>query len=158
MRARTTKLAAIALLAVTLTACGDSDTDPDAASSVDATAAAGTPALTSEVPEDSTPAEEPPQASPTPDKPGKFEQTWKTPYADTTCGNFLHQMNDHERWVAAADMLAGARKTDGGSDLPADSEITRFQKDMGTACEANADMKAAEAGATLYLMDPSYRP
>lgn len=154
MHARTTMLAAIALLAVTLTACGDSD--PDAQSSVDA--AADTPALTSDAPEDSAPAEDTPQPSPTPPKPGKFEQTWKTPYSDTTCGDFLHQMNNHERWVTAADMLAGARKTDGGSDLPPDSEITRFQKDMGTACEANADMKAAEVGATLYLMDSSYKP
>ncbi|WP_327337387.1 hypothetical protein OG384_14905 [Streptomyces sp. NBC_01324] len=91
-------------------------------------------------------------------KPGKYEQTWSTPYSATTCGQFLTDMDEHQRWVTAADMLAGARKTDGANTLPADSEVDRFQTDMATACEPEATAKTTEIGATLYMLDPSYKP
>lgn len=90
--------------------------------------------------------------------PGKYEQTWPTRYASTTCGDYLTAMDDHQRWVLAADMLSGARKTDGATDLPADSEVDRFQQDIATACEPIATAKTTEIGVSIYLMDASYKP
>ncbi|GHA01387.1 hypothetical protein ACFOOM_12195 [Streptomyces echinoruber] len=158
MQARTA-LTAIAILAATLSACGSSDSDsksvPTKAATTEATEA---PVPSSAAPETTAPAEEAPKLSPTTEKPDKYEQTWKRPYSNTTCGDFLSGMNGHERWVTAADMLSAARRSDGGSGLPADSEITRFQKDMSAACEGSADAKVTEIGAALYLMDPTYKP
>jgi hypothetical protein len=47
---------------------------------------------------------------------GKYEQTWTMSYGETTCGHFLTEMTDKQRWVMAADMLVGARKRDGGGE------------------------------------------
>lgn len=96
-----------------------------------------------------------PKATP---KAAKYTQTWRTPYDATTCGEFLNIMDDHQRWVTAADMLTGARKTDGVTTLPADSEVNRFQADMATACEPEATAKTTEIGATIYMLDPTYKP
>jgi hypothetical protein len=90
-------------------------------------------------------------------KADKYEQTWRTPYGSTTCGEFLNMMDDHQRWVTAADMLVSARKVDGVTALPADTEVARFQGDMATACEPIATVKTTEIGASIYLMDSSYR-
>ncbi|MFJ4551075.1 hypothetical protein ACIP4X_17920 [Streptomyces sp. NPDC088817] len=143
MHARTALLI-VAVLAGTLTACGGTSTGSQAERPKNAAPAA--------------PAEAAPESKPAPKAVGKYEQTWKTPYSDTPCGDYLNEMNGHERWVTAADMLAGARKTDGGNSLPADSEVSRFQKDVSTACQGSADITITEVGAALYLMDPSYKP
>lgn len=127
---------AAALLLATLTACSGSDRATK--------------------PEETT-AERPAQA-PASSAPGKYEQTWSTPYASTTCGDYLTAMDDHQRWVLAADMLSGARKTDGATDLPADSDVDRFQQDIATACEPIATAKTTEIGVSIYLMDATYKP
>ncbi|MFK8908110.1 hypothetical protein [Streptomyces sp. YS-3] len=88
----------------------------------------------------------------------KYEQTWKTPYKDTTCGDFLTRMSEHERWAMAADMLSSSRKTDGAITIPVDSEITRFEKDIAITCSASPVLKTPEIAVTIYLMDPSYKP
>ncbi|MFJ6235051.1 hypothetical protein ACIQH0_13195 [Streptomyces griseus] len=90
--------------------------------------------------------------------PGKYEQTWTTPYSSTTCGDYLNALDKRERWVLAADMLTGARKADGTNALPSDADVDRFQQDMATACEAEATAKTTEIGATLYALDPTYKP
>ncbi|MFB8083703.1 hypothetical protein [Streptomyces sp. NPDC056013] len=95
---------------------------------------------------------------PEPTKPGKYEQTWLTPYSSTTCGDYLTALDDHQRWVLAADMLSGARSADGATDLPEDTEVERFRQDMATACEAEATAKTTEVGATLYMLDATYKP
>ncbi|MFD6474394.1 hypothetical protein ACFWEH_12950 [Streptomyces anulatus] len=94
----------------------------------------------------------------TPAGPGKYEQTWTTPYSSTTCGDYLNTLNQHQRWVLAADMLSGARKADGTSTLPDDTDVDRFQQDMANACKAEATAKTTEVGATLYTLDPTYKP
>ncbi|MEW2250408.1 hypothetical protein AB0907_24075 [Streptomyces sp. NPDC006975] len=131
-----TALAACVVLAAALTGCGSSDTG---AGSGSATAEGAAP-------------------RPKPKQADKYEQTWTVPYSNTTCGDYLNNMDDHQRWVAAADMLVGARKTDGGSGLPADSEVTRFQEDISTACRASADLKTTEVAVSVYLVDSSYKP
>jgi hypothetical protein len=39
---------------------------------------------------------------------GRYEQTWTTPYGQTSCTQWHENMNAHERFVAAGDMLTGA--------------------------------------------------
>ncbi|PKV88685.1 hypothetical protein [Streptomyces sp. TLI_146] len=98
------------------------------------------------------------QGAQLPSTASKYEQTWLTPYKDTSCGDFVTRMGEHERWAMAADMLSSSRKTDGAITIPADSEISRFEKDMATVCSASAVLKTPEIAVTIYLMDPSYRP
>ncbi|MFB6963086.1 hypothetical protein ACFCYB_40525 [Streptomyces sp. NPDC056309] len=142
MHARTALLITL-LLGGALTACAGTDTGS-----------------TAERPKNAATAREEaaPVAKPKPKKVGKYDQTWTTPYSDTACGAFLNEMNEHERWVTAADMLVGARKTDGGTSLPADSEVSRFQADVGTACKGSAVIKITEVGAAVYTLDSSYQP
>ncbi|MFF4246234.1 hypothetical protein ACFYY2_17450 [Streptomyces sp. NPDC001822] len=87
---------------------------------------------------------------------GKYAQTWPTPYSSTTCGDYLTAMDHHQRWALAADMLVGARKADGLTTLPADTDVDRFEQDMATACQPIATAKTTEIGASIYLMDTTY--
>src|SRR5689334_3235311 len=80
------------------------------------------------------------------DAPGKYDQTWATPYSQTTCADWGSRMNDHEQWVAAADMLTGARnKGDGGDGMPSDALIDEFQSGVTTAC-VEPTMSLTDAG------------
>lgn len=93
----------------------------------------------------------------------KYTQTWAKSYADTTCTEWNTAMKSQQRFAAAADMLAGARnKGDGGSGLPPDSLIERFQADVAQGCSVAATMdqiSVAEAGATVYSFGrDTYRP
>lgn len=93
----------------------------------------------------------------------KYTQTWSKSYADTTCAEWNSAMTDRQRFAAAADMLTGARnKGDGGSGLPPDSLIVRFQTDVSQGCSvpATADqLSVADAGAAVYLLGrDSYKP
>jgi hypothetical protein len=93
------------------------------------------------------------------DAPGKYDQTWATPYSETTCADWDSTMNDHEQWVAAADMLTGARnKGDGGDGMPSDALIDEFQSGITTACVVPT-MTLTDAGVGLYLTDRArFRP
>jgi hypothetical protein len=96
---------------------------------------------------------------PAPDtEPDKYEQTWTTSYGDTTCGAWDNEMNGHQRWVAAADMLVSARKQDGGDQLPPDALIDQFVADITTACEPIDTMPITEIAGMLYLMEATYQP
>lgn len=134
-RTTTTVVALVAAGLLALTACGGGDAAAPEQNDSERTAAAA-------------------PASP---EPGKYEQTWTTGYGDTTCGDFLTVMDDHQRWVLAADMLSSARKADGADGLPADSEINRFQQDIATACKPVDTAKTTEIGVSIYLMDPTYK-
>lgn len=89
----------------------------------------------------------------------KYTQTWSTSYGETDCSAFLGEMTSKQRWAAAADMLTSARnKMHGGTGLPADSDITRFESDMSTACTGQSQTLITETAVLLYQMDPSYAP
>lgn len=89
----------------------------------------------------------------------KYEQTWKTPYKDTTCDQYRNDLTVKQSWVAAADLLVSARKQDGGKSLPADSEVDRFRKDIVDGCAPPAETQIiTEIAAAIYLMDPTYEP
>ena len=63
-------------------------------------------------------------------------------------------MTDTQQWVAAADLLTGARKKwDGDEDLPADSLITRFQRNITEACSVDDDQQLPEIAVGAYLID-----
>jgi hypothetical protein len=97
-------------------------------------------------------------AGPQPGVDSKYQQTWTTPYSKTYCSDFLNEMTDRQRWAMAADMLTGARKVDGGSTVPADAVVTRFQGQVATACQGEATALASEVGVVIYKMDASYQP
>lgn len=83
----------------------------------------------------------------------RYNQTWTKSYGLTTCGDWNDEMTDSQQWVAAADILASARKKwDGGEDLPADSLITRFQRDITEACSADDDHQLPEIAVGAYLI------
>ncbi len=84
--------------------------------------------------------------------PGKYEQTWPKSYAETNCQEWRKEMNDHQRFVGAADMLIGVWKVDGTEGvLPPDLMVESFAADLSEACEANNELTANEVGVTLYL-------
>lgn len=90
-------------------------------------------------------------------EPGKYDQTWSKQYSDTTCDDWTGEMDDHQQWVAAADMLSGARSADGEDGLPSDSMITEFQGGITTACVVPT-MAFNEVAAGLYVTEPRFRP
>lgn len=86
---------------------------------------------------------------------GKYDQTWAKTYAATTCSEWKSEMTDREQWVAAADMLTGARnKGDSGTGLPSDALVDDFQADITESCSPAAAkaMKIAEVAASVYLI------
>jgi hypothetical protein len=91
---------------------------------------------------------------------GPYEQTWKQGYGETTCREWLVEMNSHERFVAAADMLVAARRVDGADDLPADSLIRTFEMSIGQVCAADAEgiLTIAEVAASLYTLSDDFKP
>jgi hypothetical protein len=83
-----------------------------------------------------------------------YNQTWTKSYGLTTCGDWNDEMTDSQQWVAAADLLTGARKKwDGDEDLPADSLITRFQRTITEACSVDDDHQLPEIAVGAYLID-----
>jgi hypothetical protein len=69
-----------------------------------------------------------------------YNQTRTKSYGLTTRGDWNDEMTESEQWVAAADILTGARENwGGGDDLPPDSLITGFQRDITEACSVDDD-------------------
>lgn len=84
---------------------------------------------------------------------GKYDQTWPKSYSSTTCTEWGDEMTEHEQWVAAADMLTGARnKGDGGAGVAPDYLVDTFRGGIDTACVIDT-MTLDEVGAGLYLTE-----
>jgi hypothetical protein len=65
-------------------------------------------------------------------------------------------MTEHQKFVAAADMLTGARnKGDGGTGLPPESLITEFESGITNVCQSSklSSQSLADIGAGLYLTE-----
>ena len=89
---------------------------------------------------------------------GELEQTWTKSYAETTCSDWNAIMDDHEMYVAAADILTSARnKIDGGTGLPPDSMIDEFRSGITTVCVVPS-MTLLEATYGLYTTEPRFHP
>jgi len=83
----------------------------------------------------------------------KFNQTWPTGYGQTTCQQWLAEMTSAQKFVAAADMLVGARSHDDeNAGLPSDSLIRSFENDIGQGCEPIATMTISDAAVSIYLI------
>jgi hypothetical protein len=61
-------------------------------------------------------------------------------------------MDDHQQWVAAADMLTSARKVDGSNDLPSDDLVDTFRDGLTTACVI-PEYTLSDMGAALYVTE-----
>lgn len=97
-------------------------------------------------------------SSSTPTVNDKYTQTWTTTYDKTTCKQWNTQMTTKQQWVAAADMLTGAWKSEGVEDLPSDAMVTEFQKGLTNVCEPIATMTLVDAGIGLYKTEPRFKP
>ena len=83
----------------------------------------------------------------------KFTQTWPTPYAQTTCSQWMGDMTEAQKFTAAADMLVGAQSTDNkNADLPDDDLINAFAGDLTQGCEPIATMAITDAAISIYLI------
>jgi hypothetical protein len=91
---------------------------------------------------------------------GKFDQTWPKDYGRTTCGEWTNKMSQKQNFVAAADMLVGARAVDNAdAGLPSDDLIKKFRDDITDACEADASQRLNGIAAATYLVDKAtYKP
>lgn len=91
---------------------------------------------------------------------GPYEQTWRQSYGETDCREWRLEMDDHERFVAAADMLLAARRADGAGDLPPDDLIRSFQAAIADVCEADTEgiVTIAEVAAGIYTLSTDFAP
>jgi len=84
---------------------------------------------------------------------GKYEQTWQTPYGSTRCSQWLNDMTVHQRFVASADMLSGARSNDGGQGVAPDGLVHRFAVDITDTCHAARARPITEIAVGIYLTE-----
>lgn len=86
-------------------------------------------------------------------KPGKYDQTWPKPYGKTTCSQWTNKLDQHENFVAAADMLVGARSVDDeGAGLPDDDLVEEFRDAITTACVVPS-MVITDVAVGVYLTE-----
>ena len=69
--------------------------------------------------------------------PDKYEQTWPVEYGKTTCDDYVGgAMDEHQRFVMAADMLLSMRLgNDPDATLPSDDDVNAFAFDLSIACD-----------------------
>lgn len=92
---------------------------------------------------------------------GKYQQTWTKAYADTTCTDWNGAMDDHQRFVMAADMLYATRKKQGADALPPDDMVSGFESGIQSVCDAafgQAGGAVADAATVVYLGGTQYHP
>lgn len=92
-------------------------------------------------------------ASPSPSV-GKYEQTWTKGYGKTTCKHWNNQMDEHQQFVAAADMLVNVQTVDDPDldDMPSDAKIREFAGGITTACVVPT-YSIAEIAVGVYMTD-----
>lgn len=89
--------------------------------------------------------------------PDKYEQTWPYSYSETTCAEWSSEMDNHQQFVAAADMLLGARSVDGSEDMVSDGMIDDFSAGVSNVC-IEPSMSIADVAVGLYLTEPQFQP
>ena len=88
----------------------------------------------------------------------KYDQTWSTPYSQTTCDDWLNSMSSREQFAAAADILTSARnKIDDGTGLPSDALVDEFAGGITTVC-VEPTMTLTDATYGLYATEPRFHP
>lgn len=82
-----------------------------------------------------------------------YNQTWTVSYADTTCGQWLNQMTDNQRFVAGHDFIVAL----GAVDL-SDSFAQTFADDISMDCQPAPQLKVSQVGAGLATLDTNDFP
>jgi hypothetical protein len=62
------------------------------------------------------------------------------------------EMDAHQRFVAAADMLVGGRKVWGIDTMPADSLISSFEDDISRTCQVSPSDNIGDVATSLLLI------
>lgn len=92
----------------------------------------------------------------------KYTQTWAKAYNQTTCADWRQQMDDHQQFVMAADMLLGAQRDDQpDAPIPPDRQIQKFLDAIDGTCVGAGEqlgVKVTEVAASLYLMSNDLGP
>ncbi len=89
----------------------------------------------------------------------KYVQTWPKDYKSTTCGEWLNKMTEAQRWAASADILTAARnKVSGGSGMPSDALVSKFERNISIGCEGSDAVTILEAAYYVYNYDSTYKP
>jgi len=86
----------------------------------------------------------------------KYTQTWTESYGTTPCSDWRDLMDNHQRFVAAADMLLTLRKKDGNGEIPTDEMVGAFALAMTDMCNAPAGEVAtiSQIAPLVYLAFP----
>lgn len=83
---------------------------------------------------------------------GDPNQTWSTPYKETTCGDWTNTMGTNEKYVAADDLLISARTASNVDGVPSESMIESFQKAIDSSCQPDDDLNLVEIAASVYTI------
>ena len=87
--------------------------------------------------------------------PGKYDQTWKTPYGDTKCAQWTSSMTDQQRFVAAHDFVVSLKVK---SQDQSDPFVKRLATSMSEVCKASPSTEIATAFATIVVGAPGDFP
>jgi len=75
----------------------------------------------------------------------RYEQTWETPHADTTCVEWTTEMTKQQQFAMAADLLTAARiNDDEEASFPEDQTFEEMQAGIQELCEADLGYSADE--------------
>jgi hypothetical protein len=87
----------------------------------------------------------------------KYVQTWTKSYGATPCSDWANVMDNHQRFVAASDMLLTLRTKDGDGGIPTDEMIGAFALDVSDMCAAPAGEVAtiSQVAPLVYLAFPT---
>jgi hypothetical protein len=90
----------------------------------------------------------------------KYIQTWTRGYSDTTCAAWRDEMDSHQRFVAAVDMLVALRGAAGGELPPPDALVDLFAAGITTACGDDAALAADinDVATKLYEASGQFQP
>lgn len=95
----------------------------------------------------------------------KYKQSWSQPYDKTDCQEWAKDMDEHQRFVMAADLLLTLqRKQEAGAAIPSDALVDRFVTALDEVCDdtdaaiAAEDRPVLEMAPLAYLADDSFRP
>lgn len=95
----------------------------------------------------------------------KYKQTWSQPYDKTDCEEWSSDMDDHQRFVMAADLLLTLQRKDKADvPIPSDDLIGKFEAALDAMCDdtdaiiADEDRNLLDMAPIAYLAEDTFRP
>lgn len=100
-----------------------------------------------------------PGTAPLPRRPAETSvgQTWPKPYDETSCREWLREMTDDERSVAALELLLRFRDAQGIIQAPTDELSHRFRAEVTEACREAVPEALLPVAEDVYGADDAYR-